>query len=189
MRFLASFYSLPSRRKELPTKIFRRIRFFPLNTIFGRVKYNIFYKIFKFLLDTMGEKSKCYLLFIIMICAILITMGSIFNVLTIAAIPSCVPQRMQHTNVEIVEKIGEIVEEIGEIVGEIVEEIGEIVEEIGEKVPKCEIPALVWIILFDLLIILAAMVPKMTFDQCKRYFEGKKRWNDVALLTSATVSF
>ena len=116
-------------------------------------------------------------------------MGSIFNVLTIAAIPSCVPQRMQHTNVEIVEKIGEIVEEIGEIVGEIVEEIGEIVEEIGEKVPKCEIPALVWIILFDLLIILAAMVPKMTFDQCKRYFEGMKRWNDVALLASATVSF
>ena len=113
-----------------------------------------------------------------MICAFLITMGSIFNVLTIAAIPSCVPQRMQHTNVEIVEKIGEIVEEIGEIV-----------EEIGEKVPKCEIPALVWIILFDLLIILAAMVPKMTFDQCKRYFEGMKRWNDVALLASATVSF
>ena len=124
-----------------------------------------------------------------MICAFLITMGSIFNVLTIAAIPSCVPQRMQHTNVEIVEKIGEIVEEIGEIVGEIVEEIGEIVEEIGEKLPKCEIPALVWIILFDLLIILAAMVPKITFDQCKRYFEGMKRWNDVALLASATVSF
>ena len=130
----------------------------------------------------MGEKSKCYLLFIIMICALLITMGSIFNVLTIAAIPSYIPQRMQDTNVKIVEEIGEIVEEIGEFVEEIVEEI-------REKVPKWEIPALVLIILFDLLIILAAMAPKLTFDQCKRFFEGMKRWNDVALLASATVSF
>ena len=140
----------------------------------------------------MGAKSKCYLLFVITICAILITTGSIFNVLTIAAIPSCrdvttgttgatavapkfclscIPQGMQHTIVEIVE------------------EIGEIVEEIGEKVPKIKTPALVWIILFDLLIILAAMVPKMTFDQCKRFFEGMKRWDDVARLASATVSF
>ena len=130
----------------------------------------------------MGAKSKCYLLFVIMICAILITMGSIFNVLTIAAIPSSVPQRMQQTNVEVVEKIGEIVEEIGEFVGEIVEEI-------REKVPKCEIPALVWIITFDLLMILAAMIPKMTFDQCKRRFEGRKDWDDVAFIASATVSF
>ena len=67
--------------------------------------------------------------------------------------------------------------------------IDEIVEEIGKKVPKCEMPALVWIILLDLLIILLAMVPKMTFDQCKRRFEGRKDWDDVAFIASATVSF
>ena len=72
---------------------------------------------------------------------------------------------------------------------EIVEGIGEIVEEIGEKVPKCEMPALVWIILLDLLIILSAMVPKMTFDRCKTIFEGRKDWDDVAFLASVTVSF
>ena len=119
----------------------------------------------------MGAKSKCYLLFVIMICAVLITMGSICNVFTIAEIPSCISQHMQHT------------------IFEIVEEIGEIVEEIGEKVPKWETPALVWIIVFDLLIILSAMVPKMTFDQCKTLFEGMKLWDDVAFLASVTVSF
>ena len=66
--------------------------------------------------------------------------------------------------------------------------IDEIVEEIGENVPKCEIPVMVWIFLIDLLIILSAMVPKMTFDQCKTLFEGRKDWDDVAFLASVTVS-
>ena len=106
-----------------------------------------------------------------MICALLITMGFIFNAFTIAAIPLCKSPPMQHTAIEIVQGIGAIVEEI------------------GGKVPKCEIPVLVWVILFDLLIILSAMVPKMTFDQCKKNFEGMKRWDDVAFLASMTVSF
>ena len=112
----------------------------------------------------MGATSKCYELSVLMCCALYITAGIMFNFVTIAAIPSCISQRMRHTIVEVV-------------------------EEIEEKVPKWEMPALVWMILSDLLIILAAMVPKMTFDQCKRFFEGMKRWNDVARLASATVSF
>ena len=133
----------------------------------------------------MGVKSKCNLLFVFIFCAFLITVGSICNVFTIAAFPSCLSQRLQDTIFEIVEEIVETVEEIKETV----EEIGETVEEIGEKVPKGEMPALVWIILIDLLIILLAMVPKMTFDECKTFFEEKKRWDDVAFLASVTVSF
>ena len=126
----------------------------------------------------MGVKSKCHLLFGFMFCAFLITVGSICNVFTIAAFPSCLSQRLQDTIFEIVEEIVETVEEIGETV-----------KEIGEKVPKSEMPALVWIILIDLLIVLLAMVPKMTFDECKTFFEEKKRWNDVAFLASGAVSF
>lgn len=119
----------------------------------------------------MGATSKCHALFVIVLCALYITGGSISNVVTIAAIPSRISQGVQHTIVEIV-------------------------EEIKEKVPKWEmpempeIPALVWIILFDLLIILSAMIPKMTFDQCKKLFEGFiLGWYDVAFLVSVTVSF
>ena len=131
----------------------------------------------------MGAILKCYLLFVFVFCAFMITMGAMFNVFTIAAFPTCISQRIQHTIVEgIGEKIGKIVEEIGE-------KIGEIGEEIGEKVPKREMPALVWIILFDALIILLAMIPKMTLDQCKIVFEGKKYWDDVAILASMTVNF
>ena len=111
----------------------------------------------------MGATSKCHALFVVMLFGLYITVGLIFNVVTIAAIPSCVSQRMQHTIVEIV-------------------------EEIKEKVPKWEMPGLVWMILFDLLIIISAMVPKMTFDQCKKSYEGMKHWCDVASLASFTVS-
>ena len=112
----------------------------------------------------MGATSKCYVLSVVMCCALYITAGIMFNFVTIAAIPSCISQRMRHT-------------------------IAEVVEEIEEKVPKWEMPALVWMILSDLLIILSAMVPKMTFEQCKKTFEGMKRWHDVAFLASFTVSF
>ena len=114
----------------------------------------------------MGATSKCYVLSVVMICALSITAGLIFNVFTIASIPSGISQPLEHTIVESVETV----------------------EEIKEKVPKWEMPALVWIILFDFLIILSAMAPKMTFDQCKNFFEGMKRWCDVASLASFTVS-
>ena len=114
----------------------------------------------------MGATSKCYVLSVVMICALSITAGLIFNVFTIASIPSGISQPLEHTIVESVETV----------------------EEIKEKVPKWEMPALVWIILFDFLIILSAMAPKMTFDQCKKFFEGMKRWCDVASLASFTVS-
>ena len=81
------------------------------NTIFGRVKYIILCNIFKLLLDTMGAILKCYLLFVFVFCAFMITMGAMFNVFTIAAFPTCISQRIQHT---IVEGIGEVFEGIGE---------------------------------------------------------------------------
>ena len=112
----------------------------------------------------MVAKSKCYLFFVVIFCVLIITVGLMFNVFTIAVIPSCIAQRMQNT-------------------------IGEIVEEVWEKVPKCEMPALVWIILLNLSIILSANFPKITFDQCKTTFEGRKDWDDVAFLASVTVSF
>ena len=133
----------------------------------------------------MGAKTKCNLLFVVMGCGLYITIGLIFNVFTIAAIPqeplklsspsipTSISQRIQHTIVDIVE---------------------EIVEEIDEKVPNLEKPTLalfpiILIFLSDLLIILSAMVPKMTFDECKKSFDGMKRWYDVAFLASYTVSF
>ena len=121
----------------------------------------------------MGASSKCNALFVIILCALYITVGLIINVVTIASIPSCVSQRIQHTIVEIVEEIKEKNPKW----------------EKSEMLEMPEMPALVWIILFDLLIILSAMVPKMTFDQCKKLFEGMKNWYDVAFLASTTVSF
>ena len=135
-----------------------------MNTIFGGVNITFFIRYLDFLLDTMGAKSKCYLFVVIMFCALIITVGSIFNVLTIAETTSCIPKSMH-------------------------DKIDEIVEEIGEKIPICEMPALVWIILFNLLIILSAKFPKMTFDRCKTTFGGRKDWDDVAFLSSVTVSF
>ena len=45
------------------------------------------------------------------------------------------------------------------------------VEEINETITKCEIPALVVISIFDLMVILSVMVPKMTTNQCKKVGE------------------
>ena len=42
------------------------------------------------------------------------------------------------------------------------------VEKIDETITKCEIPALVVISIFDLMVILSVMLPKMTTDQCKK---------------------
>ena len=110
----------------------------------------------------MGVTSKEYVFSVVMCSALYISVGLTFNFFTVAAIPSCISQRMQHTIVEITEEI---------------------------KVPKWKMPALVSMILFDLLIILWSMIPKMTFDQCKETFEGMKRWHDVGFLASFTVSF
>ena len=75
-----------------------------------------------------------------------------------------------------------------------VEIVEPIVEEIKEKYPKWEMPALLrvgsfWIFILDLMIILSAMSPKMTFDECKKMHDGKKRWYDAVSLASCTVSF
>ena len=133
----------------------------------------------------MGATSKCYVLSIVMMCALSITAGLICNVFTIASIPSRISQPLKHTIVEIVEEIAAIPSRISQSKQHT---IVEIVDEIEEKVPKWEMPALVWIILFDFLIILSAMAPKMTFDQCKKSYEGFIHWCDVASLASHTVS-
>ena len=72
-----------------------------------------------------------------------------------------------------------------------VEIVDPIVKEIEEKVPKWELLQLgsFWIFLCDLLIILSVMIPKLTSDQFKQVFDGRKRWYDVAFLASFTVSF
>ena len=133
----------------------------------------------------MGATSKCYVLSMVMMCALSITAGLIFNVLTIASIPSRISQPLQHKIVEIVEEIATI----PSIISQSIQHTSvEIVEEIKEKVPKWKMPALVWTILFDFLIILSAMAPKMTSDQCKKSYDGMKRWCDVASLASFTVS-
>ena len=133
----------------------------------------------------MGATSKCYVLSVAMLCALSITVGLIFNVFTIALIPSRISQPLQHTIVEIVVEIAAIPSGISQSMQHTIVEID---EEIKEKVPKWKMPALVWIILFDFLIILSAMTPKMTFDQCKKSYGGMKRWCDVASLASFTVS-
>ena len=133
----------------------------------------------------MGATSKCYVLSVVMMCALSITVGLIFNVFTIALIPSRISQPLQHTIAEIVEEIAAIPSPISQSMQHTIVEID---EEIKEKVPKWKMPALVWIILFDFLIILSAMTPKMTFDQCKKSYGGMKRWCDVASLASFTVS-
>ena len=126
----------------------------------------------------MGDKSKCSLLFSLMSCTLLITLGLMCNVYTIAVIPSSISQQMQQTiAVEIVEPIVE-----------------PIVEEFKEKFPKWEMPALFrvgsfWIFVLDLVIILSTMFPKLTFKQCKKMHDEKKCWYDVAFLSSYTVSF
>ena len=130
----------------------------------------------------MGATSKCYVLSIVMMCALSITAGLICNVFTIASIPSRISQPLQHTIVEIVEEIAAIPSRISQ------SKQYTIVDEIKGKVPKWEMPALVWIILFDFFIILSAMAPKMTFDQCKKSYEGFIHWCDVASLASHTVS-
>ena len=86
---------------------------------------------------------------------------------------------MQHTiKVEIVEPI-------------FIEIVEPIVEEIKEKVPKWELLQMssFWIFILDLVIILSAKLPKMSFDQCKQMHDGKKRWYDAVSLASYTVCF
>ena len=118
----------------------------------------------------MGDKSKCSLLFLLMSCTLLITVGLMCNVYTIAVIPSSISEQLQHTlAVEIVKPMVE-----------------PIVEEFKLKFPKWEMPALLrvgsfWIFILDLVIILSAKFPKMTWLP--------KRWYDVAFLASYTVSF
>ena len=60
-----------------------------------------------------------------------------------------------------------------------------IVGKIDETISKCEIHALVVIFVFCLMIILSAMLPKMTRDQCKKV--GKVMGHH--FISSATVSF
>ena len=71
----------------------------------------------------------------------------------------------------------------------IVIEIMEIIGTIYEMIPKYEIPALVVILMLNLLIILSAMLPKMTTDQCKKIGKIMGRGLHNALFALPTVSF
>ena len=68
-------------------------------------------------------------------------------------------------------------------------EIMEIIGTIYEMIPKYEIPALVVILMLNLLIILSAMLPKMTTDQCKKVGEMVGRRLHYHFYGLAMVSF
>ena len=63
------------------------------------------------------------------------------------------------------------------------------VEKIDETITKCEIPALVVISIFDLMVILSVMLPKMTTDQCKKVGEMVGRRLHYHFYGLAMVSF
>ena len=64
-----------------------------------------------------------------------------------------------------------------------------IVKPIYVIIPKCEIPSLVSIFVFNLMIILSAMLPKITTDQCKNVGEMMGRGLQKASFASPSVSF
>ena len=68
-------------------------------------------------------------------------------------------------------------------------EIMEIIGTIYEMIPKYEIPALVFILMLNLLIILSAMVPKMTADQFKKVGKIMGSGLHNAFFVLSTVSF
>ena len=64
----------------------------------------------------------------------------------------------------------------------------EIIGAIYEMIPKYEVPALVFILALNLVIILSAMVPKMTADQCKKVGKIMGRGLHNAFFVLPTVS-
>ena len=129
---------------------------------------------------------------VVIFCAFFIILGLIFNILTVktfqslSIIPSILTKSdFWNPRILVMKFYFSIV-----ILGlNIVIEIMEIIGTIYEMIPKYEIPALVVILMLNLLIILSAMLPKMTTDQCKKIGKIMGRGLHNALFALPMVSF
>ena len=107
----------------------------------------------------MEAKQKKTLWFSVILCAINITVGLFYNVLTVAKFqPTC--------DWDIINKYFE-----------------------RSNTESTKVPAIVGILVCDLLLILSAMLPKRTFDEFKKTEEKRGHGPHIALVTTSLVSF
>ena len=108
-------------------------------------------------------------------CAFLITMGLLFNKFTYEIIPALITSQPTNTDDNSWKPPESPIYLIASLYIGILELylnfIIAIVKPIFLIIPKCEIPPLVSIFIFNLMIILSAMLPKITTDQCKKVGE------------------
>ena len=129
---------------------------------------------------------------VVLFCAFFIILGLIFNILTVkifqpvSIIPSILT-KSDFWNPRIL--LMQFYFSIVILCLNIVIEIMEIIGTIYEMIPKYEIPALVVILMLNLLIILSAMLPKMTTDQCKKVGKIMGHGLHNAFFALPTVSF
>jgi hypothetical protein len=129
---------------------------------------------------------------VVIFCAFFIILGLIFNILTVkifqpvSIIPSILT-KSDFWNPRIL--LMQFYFSIVILCLNIVIEIMEIIGTIYEMIPKYEIPALVVILMLNLLIILSAMLPKMTTDQCKKVGKIMGHGLHNAFFALPTVSF
>ena len=109
----------------------------------------------------MEAKSRCPLLIVVLLCALNITLGLFYNALTVGQLEASI---QSSCNCD------------------------------GASVCVCiyipTVPAILVILICDFILILSAMIPKKTIDQCKMY-EGEKmgRRLRIVFLTTCLVSF
>ena len=129
---------------------------------------------------------------VVMFCAFFIFLGLVFNMLTVkifqplSIIPSILT-KSDFWNPRIL--VMKFYFSIVILCLNILIEIMEIIGTIYEMIPKYEMPALVVILMLNLLIILSAMLPKMTTDQCKKVGKIMGRGLHNAFFALPTVSF
>ena len=129
---------------------------------------------------------------VVIFCAFFIFLGLVFNMLTVkifqplSIIPSILTKSDFWNPRILVMKFyfSIVILCLNILIG-----IMEIIGTIYEMIPKYEIPALVVILMLNLLIILSAVVPKMTADQSKKVGKIMGRGLHNAFFALPTVSF
>ena len=125
-------------------------------------------------------------------CAFMITLGLLFNKFTCETLQPLIiskPINTNHDSWESPRAPNELF--VNLLIGSLelyLNFIIAIVKPIFLIIPKCEIPPLVSIFIFNLMIILSAMLPKITTDQCKKVGEMMERRLLQASYTSPMVS-
>ena len=126
-------------------------------------------------------------------CAFMITLGLLFNKFTYEIISPLTTSQPTNTNDNSWKPPESPIELIGRVYIGVLELylnfIIAIVKPIYLIIPKCEIHPLVSIFIFNLMIILSAMLPKITTDQCKKVGEMMGRELQKASIVSPPVSF